>query len=190
MAPDRSACEPLIDDGRLAERAASGDRAAFAQLVRQHQEGVARIARRLLGWDTEVEDVVQEVFVAMLRHLPEFRGDCRLGTWLYRITVNECRRRRRGRLLRLRCWWGARVTADGEGGAERTALRKEAGTRVRAAVAALPHREREVVVLRYLEGLAVADVGEVLGLSRNAVDVRLCRARDRLRRSLAGLMED
>ena len=91
-------------DERLREGPGRDDVSAFGGLIAEHERCVAGLAYRLLGWRADVEDVVQDVFVAALENLPRFRGECRLATWLYRITVNQCRRQRRKRLLRHKFW--------------------------------------------------------------------------------------
>ena len=171
-------------DNLLAARCVRGDTAAFDELVRLHRERVAGLAFRLLGWRHDIEDVVQDVFVIALENLPKFRGESRLRTWLFRITANRCRRAlRRPRLLR-GIVNSPPVASEGE------RLDRETAAQVRAAVAALPVRDREVVVLRYLEDLPIEEIGQLLGLSRNAVDVRLNRARRRLRPALSSMLED
>lgn len=174
------------DEHLLAARCVRGEVGAFGELVAVHQQRIAALAYRLLGWRGDVEDVVQDVFLAALCKLPEFRGECRMSTWLYRITVNRCRRRPRvlGR-LRPRAL-GPHAAAS----PTQDAQQRETHAEVREAVRRLRPREREVVVLRYLEELPIDQIGQVLNLSRNAVEVRLSRARQRLYDRLRGLLED
>jgi RNA polymerase sigma-70 factor (ECF subfamily) len=172
------------DPGGLVARAAAGDRLAFGQLVVRHQDRVTRLAYRLLGWRGEVEDVVQDVFVTVLRSLPGFRGESQFATWLYRITVNECRRARRKRLWRMNFWKKAAAPDERDPVAE-----SEVSEKVRDAVRRLPASWRDVVVLRYLEELPVAEIGRILGLRPNAVEVRLSRARRALQTALGSLLE-
>ena len=73
---------------KLIQRAQAGDRAAFAALVRAHQNEVYTLARRLVGDPHLAADVTQEALIRAWRALPNFRGDARLSTWLHRITVN------------------------------------------------------------------------------------------------------
>lgn len=178
------------DERDVVSRAVRGDALAKLRLVAQHHERVARLAYRLLGWRGDIEDLVQDVFVSVLKHLPSFRGESRFTTWLYRITVNECRRMRRKQLLRLTFRIGDFLAARGEAGCEGHASeRANVAHGVQAAVRELPRRYREVVVLHYLEGLPAAEIGRILGLRSNAVDVRLNRARSRLRTALVDLLE-
>ncbi|MFQ5807930.1 MAG: RNA polymerase sigma factor [Phycisphaerae bacterium] len=171
---------------RLAETPPS-----FDELVAGHRQRVARLCFRLLGWREDVEDVVQEVFLAAFGALPKFRGHSSVSTWLTRITVNACRSHVRRRLRLRRLFLGTRESTKPRIGqpAERELMDHERCERVRRAVRKLPPKYREVVVLRYLEELAVPEIGQVLGLSRNAVEVRLSRARRQLKTDLAGLLE-
>jgi RNA polymerase sigma factor (sigma-70 family) len=172
---------------RLGERVALADDAhAFDTLVCIHAPRVRRLARRLLGWNGDVEDVVQEVFLTALKRMGSFRGDSSVATWLTAVTINQCRTHQRRALLRLdwlRRWKPSEPHPDNPG-------RDEVGQRVRQAVAKLPQRDREVIVLFYLEELPVADIAELLRISNNAVDVRLHRARARLKPLLGDLMSD
>ena len=175
------------EDGNLVARFRAGESAAFDELVLAHQDRVVRLACRLLGRRQEAEDVVQEVFLSVLVHLKRFRGECRFSTWLTRIVVNKCRSHRRWRLRRWRLLFrGVRdeelPAAGADCGDGPTA---QGGEDVSRAVDRLPARYREPVVLRYFEDLSIAEIGETLGLSPNAVEVRLTRAREKLRRMLS-----
>ena len=172
-------------DARLFQRFSAGDASAFDEVVATHQQRVARLAQRLLGWPQDVEDVVQDVFLAALGNLKNFRGDSSLATWLATITLNKCRSHRRKRFLR----WRSLRQKESETLAEQEAPGETTETetleRVRRAVRALPARYREVVVLHYLEEMPVAEVGKVLRISRGAAEVRLHRARTRMKTLLA-----
>jgi RNA polymerase sigma-70 factor, ECF subfamily len=165
-------------------RAASGDAGAFAQLVAQCEVPVTRLVHRLLGWRGDVDDVVQEVFVAVFTHLRQFRGECRVSTWVYGIAVNECRRARRFRFRRWRLWTARPSTPAAADTADRMDA-DERNAHVRTAMERLPRRDHEVLVLRYLESLEISEISAILGLARNVVEVRLTRARARLRALLA-----
>jgi RNA polymerase sigma-70 factor (ECF subfamily) len=178
----------------LPTRFAAGEAGAFEQVVALYQPRVARLAHRLLGWQRgDVDDVVQDVFLAALTGARSFRGGSSLWTWLTAITLNRCRRHARRAALarRFRDWLGRQPSHLGAAaGADQTTLEVEAGARVREAVAGLPPRDREVVVLYYLEGRPVAEMSEALGVSPGAVEVRLHRARGKLRESLADWFEE
>jgi len=161
---------------------------AFAQLVAQHPDQVTALVWRLLGWHAdEVQDVVQDVFLTALQNLPRFRGEAQPATWLYRIAVNQCRRRRRRRLLQLRFW---QRREPREASTSHSVAGAETHAQVRRAVAALAPPYREVVVLRYLAGLPTEEVAAIVGRSPNAVEVRLHRAREALRETLGPLWQE
>ena len=162
---------------------------SFDELVAEQRERVGQLCYRLLGWHADVEDVVQDVFLAALKALPKFRGESTVSTWLTRIAVNACRGH--GRKRRLRILAGARQRSEPrlDRSPEGKLIDRERFEQVRAAIRRLPVKYREVVVLRYLEEMAVSEIGEALGLGRNAVEVRLNRARQRMRDDLAGIVE-
>ncbi|MFO0944895.1 MAG: RNA polymerase sigma factor [Planctomycetota bacterium] len=172
-------------DERLRTLIAARDPAAFEELVRQYQERVTRLARRLLGWSTDVEDVVQEVFVAVLANLDKYRGDASLLTWLTTITVNTCRSHQRRRQITAKIVtflrWRHSRSLDGDRRPERT---EDVTETVRKAVRDLPIRLREAVVLCYFEERSTAEAGKILGISANAVQVRLHRGRELLKTTL------
>jgi RNA polymerase sigma factor (sigma-70 family) len=178
---------PAVEETRLHAPRDDTDRdVEFDQVVREHERAVARLAYRLLGWRDRqaVEDVVQEVFLVALRRLRAFRGQSSIGTWLMGITINACRAHRRRTMLRLKWLRQARPAPDAAPADDETAAR------VRDAVAQLPPRDREVMVLFYLEELPVVQIADLLGVKRNAVEVRLHRARRRLKTQLADLIGD
>jgi RNA polymerase sigma-70 factor (ECF subfamily) len=164
---------------------------SFDELVAEQHERVARLCYRLLGWREDVEDAVQDVFVAAFRALPGFRGDSGVTTWLTRITVNACRSHMRKRFPRLRFF--AKRLEEHEPSLvpapDDALMDGERFERVRLAIRRLPVKYREAVVLRYLEDFAVSEIGEVLGLGKNAVEVRLNRARKYLKEDLAEILE-
>lgn len=163
---------------------------AFDKLVELHQARIARLVQRLLGWSADVEDVVQEVFVSAWRGLPNFRGQSGIETWLMRIAINQCRRHRRRTLLRHAFHRRLKNERPSVPDSINPLRADERSSRVRQAVHALPPRYREVIVLRYLEGLDVERIMAVLKISRTAADVRLHRARELLRGSLKELSLD
>jgi RNA polymerase sigma factor (sigma-70 family) len=169
-------------EAALGRRLAGGDERAFDEVIRRYSADVQRLARRILGWrHAEAEDVAQDVFVQVFLKRAAFRGDSSLKTWLTRITVNRCRSVQRRKLLSLAGLWNILHPRQpaGPSGDEDTAHG------VRAAVLRLPAREREVVVMYYLEEMPAAEVAAVLNLSATAMNVRLHRARKRLEHLLA-----
>lgn len=174
-----------VTDGQLLTRLAAGDAGAFDHLVARHEPVVRRQARRLLAWRSDVDDVVQEVFLALWRGHGRFRGESALSTWLLTITIRECRRKLRKKYLRDKLIGRLRIVASGfETAIDRNGADADENRRVVTAVAALPSKLREVVVLHYLEGFSIEETAKALGLKRSVVDVRLTRARQKLAESL------
>jgi len=180
-----------IDDELLVERFNRGDKSAFDRIVDAYSAEIAVLANRLLGWPGEVEDIVQDVFVAAFLGLKKFRCECSLKTWLYTITINKCRSYRYRRILRLKIFSQALTESSfAEWRAqENTSMEREIFERVRRAIRALPAKCREPVVLRYLQELPTDQICRILGVSKNALHVRLHRARELLKQELADLME-
>ena len=182
--------EPTGDAG-LIYLIAQGERNAFEQLVRLYQQRVTRLAHRLLGWagSAEVEDIVQEVFLAVLEKAGGFRGESSVWTWLTTITLNRCRSQARRALLRNRVMSLVRRSQTWEAPATQTVDGDEVCQVVRSAVARLSLRDRELVILIYLENRTASEVAEMLRMPRNTVDVRLHRARRRLAKMLQHFIE-
>src|SRR5262249_32266294 len=150
----------------------------FDQLVTVHQDRIARLVQRLLGWPSDVDDVVQDVFVDVLRNLHRFDGRSSVLTWLTRLTINRCRTHQRKQWLR-RFLTLPEKEGGGVGALEKITS-QETIHQVHAALRQLPQRDREIIVLRYLEELPIEEIAKTLSLTRSATDVRLTRARQRL----------
>jgi RNA polymerase sigma-70 factor (ECF subfamily) len=187
-----SAMVEIPEEQDLAERFRRGDDSAFDRIVEQHSAEIAALANRLLGWPGDVDDVVQEVFLAAFLALKKFRGECRLRTWLFTITVNKCRsyRFRRRRPPPGPTGSDAESLVGPDRRSDETAMDEETSARVRGAVRTLPPKYREVIVLKYLQGLDTAETCRLLGITANAMQVRLNRARNRLREHLGDLFEE
>jgi len=178
-----------FDDESLVRQFNRGDETAFDRIVEGYSADIAVLANRLLGWPGEVEDIVQDVFLAAFLGLKKFRCECSLKSWLFTITINKCRSYRYKQMIYLRFFSRAAVKASAAGACDESKARMDDETfhKVRLAVLALPLRYREPVVLRYLQELSTDEIIQILGISKNALQVRLSRARERLRQDLAEL---
>jgi len=184
--PLTAADDGKIDDEILVKRFNQDEGSAFEAIVERYGGDVANFANRLLAWPPDVDDVVQDVFLAAFLNLKKFRGQCSLKTWLFTITINKCRTHRYRRVLRLRLLaTRAKKHPPLYDPADRIGADAETCEKVRQAVKALPVRYREPVVLRYLEEMSNAEAAEVLGISENTMATRLNRARQRLKKDLA-----
>jgi RNA polymerase sigma-70 factor (ECF subfamily) len=150
----------------------------------------------MCGNADDASDVAQESLIAMARSLPQFRGEASVSSWLYTIARRFCiRKRRRGKFApaveeSLDAPGGNAIhqLADPAPGPERTAANRELGAVLGAAVDALEPGQREVLVLRDMEGLSAREVADVLGITVDAVKSRLHRARLAVRQRVAPLL--
>lgn len=181
-----------IDDGLLVRQFSRGDESVFAGIVEKYSADIAVLANRLLGWPGDVDDITQDIFLAAYLGLKKFRCGCSLKTWLFTITTNRCRSYRYKRVLRLKFFSRAADKAASARGwaADKASIDSETFELVSQAVAALPTKYREPVVLRYLQELSTDEISRILGISENTLQVRLTRAKKRLRHDLAKLMEE
>ena len=166
-----------------------GDESAFDRIVERYATDVAALANRLLGWPGDVEDVTQEVFLAVFLGLKRFRSDCKLKTWLFTITINKCRSYRYKRKLQRLQNENCIEIRPQQTETGKSLMNAEDFTQVRRAVVKLPAQYREPVVLRYLQELPTDEIARILDMSRNALNVRLSRAREYLRQELTQLIE-
>jgi len=179
------------EDHALVARARDGDPIAFEELVRQQTPQLYRLLVRMIGDAAAAEDVTQECFVRAWRALPNFRGDARFSTWLYRIAINEANRflarESRRELLPF-----DDVMADVPDLGAQTAELAEAGElrkQLEGLLAELPTHYRAAVVLRDVEGFSNEEAAEVLELDLRNFKSRLHRGRMALRRRLEELSE-
>lgn len=177
----------------LVKRCQAGDQEAWRVFVERYQDHLYNIAYGFLQNPVEADDVAQDAVVAIYRALPSFRGESRLQTWLYRITVNVCLqaiRRRRPPTSELPDEYDGGGEARPSTNPEDLSLRREARSRVRQMIARLPAKFREVVVLCDLQGLPYEETAEILHLSIGTVRSRLHRARNRLKNMLRDYFEE
>jgi RNA polymerase sigma-70 factor (ECF subfamily) len=179
---------PVPGDLRtVVDAARRGDRAALDDLVRLTYNGTYTLAYRLTGNEDDARDVVQDAYLRAYRGLRRFRGDAQFTTWLYRITAN-CS----ANLLAKRARTRTEPLADDapvvdvqpDHDPEGRVAEEDDRARVAGALAGLPWRLRQVIVLRDIYDLSHRAIATELGISEAAAKVRLHRARRRLREAL------
>jgi RNA polymerase sigma-70 factor (ECF subfamily) len=179
-------CHVDAEDRALVEAFRRGEESAFSALVIKYRDGVYRVARRMLGSHEDAADVTQEVFVRAHRALPRFDGRSQLYTWLYRITVNLCLDlRSRQAKMPLVVEDEALRDRPTDATIEDVAEDREIGRMVARAVAALPPRQRAMVVLRLYQDLPYQEIARIMGCSEGTVKATMFAAVRRLRRVLA-----
>jgi RNA polymerase sigma-70 factor, ECF subfamily len=187
------------DEAGLLKRLRAGDEEAFVDLVRQHHQVMVGLARSYVPNQAVAEEVVQETWLAALCGLPSFEGRSSVKTWLYAILLNRARtaglKERRHIPIEdsERAVDQARFNRDGSWSFPPLHWTDEVEDRVRAermtksiqvAIDQLPSPQRDVLMLRDIEGMTAAEACEILGLGQGHQRVLLHRARGRLRSAL------
>ncbi len=176
-------------DAELMARAGEGDRAAWKALYVRHRDRVFRMALRFLAEEPAARDVTQEVFLSVFAHARAYRPRGSFLSYLRCVTVNRCINARASAHETRRVVSAdavLREVADRAPDPEARLERDETAAMVRAAIAALPARQRMAVVLSRFEGLSYQEIAEALECSISSVESLLFRARQALARSLSG----
>ena len=182
-----SRLQPLapLSDEDVVRRVVDGDSAAFELLMRRHNQRLFRLARSVVGNDSEAEDVVQDAYVRAYGALPSFRAESTVLTWLTRITLHEALRSRR---RRRRAPTTGNEIANSRTSNERSPVDQLADTERRSALVgafdALPTPHRMVVMLRLIEGRSTREAAAALRITEANVKVRLHRAKQLLAAAL------
>lgn len=175
-------------EAELVARARAGDREAFEQLVREHADRLHAVILRFVADPGEAEEVTQEAFLRAWRSIGRFQGRSRFFTWLYRIGINEAKRRAGRRppdgVVRSIEERPIEDAPDWSEAPELRAEQSEVRATLERAVRALPPKYRAPLVLRDIEGLSTAEAAEAVGLREAAFKSRLHRARLAVRRAL------
>lgn len=174
----------------LVAKVLNGERDCFYELIAPYERRVYLTAYEILRNPSDAEEVAQEAFLKAYRGLSKFRGDAKFSTWLLRITVNEARMRwRKVREVSLE----SLLPENDETGYTPLQLadwreipgdaldKREMREQISQALAALPEKYREILTLRDINGLSVAETAEALDLGISNVKTRLFRARMQLR---------
>jgi RNA polymerase sigma-70 factor (ECF subfamily) len=178
-----------VPDSELIAAVKAGDTGAFEELFRRNQRRVYSVALTFFGGRTQsAEDITQQVFLKFYTNLKRFRGDARVSTWLYRITINLCidEQKRRKRFS----FFGDLFDRDEEvplPDASRGPDRLELQDEVRKAVGELKPVFRVPLVLKHVEGMSYTEMAEVMDCSEGTVASRLSRGHKLLAEKLKHL---
>lgn len=183
-----------LSEKEVIRLAKNGDRSAQAQIVNAYEKMVYNLSLKLLGDQEQAECVLQETFLKVLQALPNFQEKSQLSTWIYRIATNQA-------LMRLRTKKRQHVSLDQDSdddGKDYSALARsleadpldnvlnqELKEKMDQAIEQLPENYKTVFVMKDIEGLALKEIAEIVGLSLPAVKSNLHRARVFLRNRLA-----
>jgi RNA polymerase sigma-70 factor (ECF subfamily) len=188
--------DPRSDES-LAAAAADGEPGALDALLERHQARIYRFGKRMCGNVEDARDVLQETLLTMARSIHSFRGASSMSTWLYTIARSFCiKKRRRSKFAPTEIRSLDALATDAlepqdEGLMPDAALAgKEIGDALETAIGLLDPDQREVLILRDIEGLTTPEVAKILGITVAAAKSRLHRARARLREHLGDHPED
>jgi RNA polymerase sigma-70 factor (ECF subfamily) len=182
-ATSRLSSNPDLD---LAQRHRYGDAQAFEELYQRFATMVFNLTLRMAGNVEEAEDLSQEVFLRIHRHLGKFNGRSALKTWVYRVTLNHCRSKLGRRryptqpLAEENDGEGVELV-DGNRGPDGRVMARDASEQLSRALREVKPAFREAVVLRDLEGLSYEEIAEILKVRIGTVRSRIARGRERLR---------
>jgi RNA polymerase sigma-70 factor (ECF subfamily) len=191
ISPNDATTEAVSDEALLA-RYGAGDALAARALAARLVPRLLATATRMLGGDrAEAEDVAQEVMLRLWRHAPGWRaGEARVSTWAYRVAANLCTdRHRKARGRRVALDTVPEPQDDAPGAAARMAEAERLAA-LDAALAELPERQRQAVVLRHIEGLSNPEIAGILEVGVEAVESLTARGKRALAAALAGRREE
>jgi RNA polymerase sigma-70 factor (ECF subfamily) len=180
----RSAAAEL-EDHQIIARVVAGEHAGFEVLVRRYNQRLFRAARAITHSDADAEDVIQQAWLSVFRNLGQFRGEANFATWATRIAVREAIS-----LTRKRPIVAEIVDAVSDVAPDAELARARTGALLESCLANIPQGNREVMVLRDVLELDTAETAACLGLSEEAVRVRLHRARAAIAAALTEQLAD
>ena len=181
-----------VSDETLLVLYANGDREASRLLTTRLAPRILGYAMRLLSDRTEAEEVTQETMLRLWRQAPNWRsGEAQVSTWAYRVVTNLCTDLRRARMRRPGVALDdAPEVADGSRGVLATMIETDRMAALQNALAQLPERQRQAVVLRHIEGLANPEIGQIMEIGVEAVESLTARGKRSLFAILAGRKQD
>jgi RNA polymerase sigma-70 factor (ECF subfamily) len=175
-----------LSETDLVEACLAGRPGAFDVIVERNRRAVYQICYRFVGRHEDASDLSQDVFLRAFRGLRTFRGQASLGTWLHRIAVNVCLNRVGTKVPPSEPLDNDQhVDALAESAPDRL-VKEERSARVRAAIAALPRKQRVALVLRVYHDMSHREIASVLGSSVGAVKANCFHALGTLRKRLGG----
>lgn len=189
-----------LSDEELLRRFNEGDADAFEVLVRRYERPLYNFILRSVRRRERADELLQDVFLKVVQRSGDFKGNSKLSTWLYTIARNLCIDHSRKMVFRRHKSLDApgrsggdsdegptlleRTAADGPT-ADRAAIAQDLQRRIAEAVEELPEEQREVFLLRQVQGMAFKDIADVVGVPENTIKSRMRYALERLQRALA-----
>ena len=184
--------ENELDDDELIRKISSKDLIAFQQLVERHKVFIYNTCYNLIGNDQQAEETAQDVFLQVYKSAGSFLHKSKVSTWIYRIAVNRSlniiRHNKRSRWIK--SLTGMETEASGGEDPDKQLEKKEMIELLKAAVDSLPEKQRVAFILNKYENLAPKEIGEILGIYTNSVEVRIHRAKINLQKKLVSLLKN
>ena len=176
-----------VSNSELVKKSQLGDKSAFEELVKRHQELVFSLSFKLTGNRELANDVAQEAFIRAWKAIGKFRGDSTFGTWIYRITVNTAwtlrKKAKKHYSLNIEDTQEP-VVVDEKKDPELVAINSDLSLVLRKALNQIPLEQRIIVELKNIEGRSHKEIADYLDISVTAAKVRLHRAHQKLRQIL------
>ena len=176
-----------VSNSELVKKSQLGDKSAFEELVKRHQELVFSLSFKLTGNRELANDVAQEAFIRAWKAIGKFRGDSTFGTWIYRITVNTAwtlrKKAKKHYSLNIEDTQEP-VVVDEKKDPEFVAINSDLSLVLRKALNQIPLEQRIIVELKNIEGRSHKEIADYLDISVTAAKVRLHRAHQKLRNIL------
>ncbi|MFH2010632.1 MAG: RNA polymerase sigma factor [bacterium] len=195
---DRAAVDKKLSDERLMMAYSQGDASAFEELLRRHQRPVLNFVFRFVGNRATAEDLVQDVFLRIIRRAKSYKREAKFTTWLYTIARNICIDHSRRMQHRRTASLDHPVRSDGENrrtlgeslpspdaATDRRAMGRQLGEQIKAAVDSLAEDQREVFLMREYLGLPFKEIADIIGIPENTAKSRMRYALEKLRADLS-----
>ncbi|MCX7698871.1 MAG: sigma-70 family RNA polymerase sigma factor [Candidatus Goldbacteria bacterium] len=186
-----------MDEKELIRKIIKGEKEYFREIIKKYKNVIYNHSRNFLRNAQEAEDVTQEIFINIFNNLSRFRGDSKLSTWIYRITVNTCKNKLK-QMKRLKA--NVVEEIDDENDETRKIIedireneekepdnifkQKNLRNAIYENIKTLPAEQRTVIILRDIDGLSYEEIAKIMKISVPAVKSKLFRARENLRHKL------
>lgn len=191
-----------ISEQELLQRCKDHDPLALDYLCRLYERKVFNLVYKMLGTQEEAEDITQDIFLKIIKHIPTFQGNSRLYTWICRITMNHCLNVRRSWFTRKKFQTFSvdssysdderqpATIEDHDKNPLEQAMNRELQKDIQRSLLALSPKLRSILVLRDMEGFSYEEIAEMLDISAGTVKSRISRARNTLRKLLDHRLEE
>ena len=174
----------------LIQRAQNGDNLAFAELFDAHHRRVVHIALQMVRGEETALDVAQEVFIRAYQELDGWRGEARLGSWLYRTTVLVCFEHLRAEQKQVRLRAKVQRPMETDVSPEQSVVLSERDAMVRRAISVLPPRQRAIVILKQFKSLRFSEIASLLGITEGGAKANYHRALMSLRQNMREVLAE